>query len=62
MNTFDIVKSFPTDEACLEYLREIRCHGHPFCPHCGSVNVSRENRFPINTDVEQSFRSNAMDV
>ncbi len=30
MNIFEIMKTFPADEACLEYLEDIRWHGNLF--------------------------------
>jgi transposase-like protein len=31
----DVVKRFPDEKACREYLAESRWHGKPICPHCG---------------------------
>ena len=34
---------FPTDEAAQAWLEEQRWGGEPWCPHCGSFNVRRNN-------------------
>ena len=46
MNLYEIMKAFPTHEACIEYLESIRFEHGAHCPKCGSVNVARkaENR------------------
>lgn len=38
-NLHDIYKAFPDDQACREYLENLRWGSTPVCPHCGSVNA-----------------------
>jgi len=36
----DIIRLFiPRDEECLNVLEELRWHGEPECPYCGSKDV-----------------------
>lgn len=39
MNIIEIFKKFPTQEACLRHLENIRWNGDPNCPYCGSLSV-----------------------
>ncbi|MGD0741931.1 MAG: IS1595 family transposase [Acidimicrobiales bacterium] len=34
----NLAKRIPTEAAAYEFLEELRWHGEPVCPHCGSVN------------------------
>lgn len=42
MKTFNsshqMLQSLNTEEKCREYLEELRWHGEPVCPHCGSIS------------------------
>lgn len=38
MNLIQIYKQFPTQEACIEHLEQMRWHGKPVCPYCKSTN------------------------
>ena len=40
MNIISIYKRFPTQEDCLEYLKQVRWKGQPTCPYCQSKNSS----------------------
>lgn len=33
-----MLQSLNTEEKCREYLEELRWHGEPICPHCGSIS------------------------
>jgi transposase-like protein len=35
-NLMQLLKRFPTEESCREYLEQSRWQGKPVCPHCGS--------------------------
>ena len=41
MNVLEIVRRFPTQDACLEHLERIKWQGKPYCPYCESDNVVR---------------------
>ena len=41
-----MLQSLNTEEKCREYLEELRWHGEPICPHCGSISNCRK-RFTI---------------
>ena len=36
---FDLMDSFPDEQACIDHLRSIRWKDGEFCPHCGSNKV-----------------------
>ena len=38
-----LLKQFPDDDAAQAWLEEQRWGGEPWCPHCGSYNVRRNN-------------------
>lgn len=42
MNLPQIFRQFPDQEACIEHLENLRYKHEEYCPHCGSVNVSRK--------------------
>lgn len=46
MDLIKVMARFPTQEACIEYLEDVRWGECPICPHCGSDKVARkrENR------------------
>jgi transposase-like protein len=50
MNIIEIFQSFQTQEQALEYLEQVRWHGEPHCPYCGSLSVGRH----ASADREQS--------
>ena len=41
MNIIDLFESFQTQEQAIEYLEQVRWHGEPHCPYCGSLHVGR---------------------
>lgn len=52
MNIVEVYKQFPTQDACLSHLENVRWHGKPICPYCKSVRVSAmrgERRHHCNT-------------
>ena len=38
-----MLQSLNTEEKCREYLEELRWHGEPICPHCGSISKQTES-------------------
>lgn len=51
MNILQIYKTYPTRDACLKHLEEVRWNGKPECPYCKSLRVtasSNKNRFHCN--------------
>ncbi len=51
MNIVQVYKRFPTQEACLKHLEEIRWKGTPICPYCGSKRITalpNERRYHCN--------------
>jgi transposase-like protein len=49
MNIISIYKQFPTPDACLAHLEEVRWHGKPWCPYCKSRRVTpNEHRHHCN--------------
>lgn len=42
MNTIDIIKTFGTEDACVEYLCNLRWHKEPKCPYCRSTNTGKK--------------------
>lgn len=55
---FDMMKVLNTEEACREYLEELRWNGEPICPHCGS---QREEHYKIQTRGEYRGRYKCKD-
>ena len=43
MSLIELFRMFPDDETAREWLEEQRWGGEPWCPHCGSFNVRRNN-------------------
>lgn len=41
MKTIEIIKNFQTDDACIEYLNNIRWAKMKQCPYCYSTNISK---------------------
>ena len=39
----ELIRTFPDDEAAQAWLEEQRWGGEPWCPHCGSFHVRRNN-------------------
>ena len=38
----ELFRLFPTEDACYEWLEEVRWNGQPVCPHCGGLeNITR---------------------
>jgi transposase-like protein len=49
MNIVQIYKQFPTEEDCICHIEQVRWHGTPICPYCGSDRVSaNEHRHHCN--------------
>jgi len=43
-NLLDVIKRFPTEESCREYLEQVRWNNKPVCPHCNySEKIYRLN-------------------
>ena len=42
MCLIDIMRRFPTQESCYEFLESIRYKDGAYCPHCASINVARK--------------------
>ncbi len=42
MNLFSIFQQFPTQQACITHLEEVRWHDEPECPFCQSEDVARK--------------------
>ena len=42
MNLIDVFKRFPTQQACIDYLEQIRWPMQAFCPSCNSERVARK--------------------
>lgn len=42
MNLIEVFRRFPTQEACLAHLENIRWSETPTCPHCASKNVAKK--------------------
>ena len=43
MSVVELFRMFPDDEAARAWLEEQRWGGEPWCPHCGSFHVKRNN-------------------
>jgi len=41
MDITEVFQSFQTQEQAVEYLEEVRWHGHPVCPYCNAERVGR---------------------
>jgi len=51
LNIIQVSQQFPTEEACIAYLEEVRWHGTPVCPYCKSdktTPVAAEQRHHCN--------------
>ena len=51
MNIIQIFNKFPTEEACVKYLEQIRWRNKPVCPYCASTNtnpLTKELRYHYN--------------
>lgn len=35
----EMLKRFPTEQSCIDYLTKVRWHNNTFCPYCGSTKV-----------------------
>ena len=40
MNIIEVYKTFPTQDACVIHLENVRWHGKPICPYCKSANTT----------------------
>lgn len=52
MNIIQVYRQFPTQEAALKHLEDVRWHGKPACPYCKSLNstlVAKESRYHCNS-------------
>src|ERR1700753_890616 len=52
MNITQIYKRFPTQDACIKHLEQVRWNNEPCCPYCKSKKqspVPAENRYHCNT-------------
>ena len=47
MDLIKVIETFPTQEACIEYLERLRWNGSPQCPSCESDNVVKRNETNI---------------
>lgn len=57
MNILKLIKEFPTQESCLEYLAKKRWGNTPVCPYCGSIHTHKHfHRIQCN-DCFKSFSS-----
>lgn len=43
MNLLEVMKRFPDESACFDYLESVRWQGEPECPHCQSKHVGKRN-------------------
>ena len=43
MNLITVMECFPDQESCINHLENIRWKSKPYCPHCGSIKVSRKS-------------------
>lgn len=51
MDIISIFEVFPTQQACIEHLEQVRWQGKPRCPYCKSVNqtpLPKEHRYHCN--------------
>lgn len=58
MNLIEVMARFPTQEACIEHLEQIRWKGTPVCPHCESKNVAHKNETQEEGKVGRTGRYN----
>lgn len=42
MNILELIKKFPTQEACIKHLEQVRWNGKPLCVYCGSDKVCKK--------------------
>ena len=48
MDLLKVMERFPTQEACVEHLEQVRWgKNSPYCPHCGSTGVGRRTESEI---------------
>ena len=47
MDLIKVMKTFSTQEDCIEYLERLRWKESPECPHCKSLNVRRRNEHEV---------------
>ena len=46
--TVDPIKRFPTQEACIAHLEQVRWGtGYPYCPHCGTTDIKKRTETEI---------------
>ena len=58
MNLIEVTQRFPTQEACIEHLEQIRWRGTPVCPHCESESVAHKNETQEEGKVGRTGRYN----
>ena len=58
MNLIEVMARFPTQEACIEHLEQIRWRGKPTCPHCESEDVAHKNETQEEGNVGRTGRYN----
>ena len=58
MNLIEVMARFPSQEACIEHLEQIRWHGMPVCPHCESESVAHKNETQKEGKVGRTGRYN----
>ena len=48
MDLLKVMERFPTQEACVEHLEQVRWGKNPpYCPHCGSTGVGRRTESEV---------------
>lgn len=47
MDLVKVMETFPTQEACIDYLERLKWQGSPECPQCESEHVKRRNEHDI---------------
>lgn len=58
MNLIEVFERFPTQEACIEHLEQIRWRGTPVCLHCKSESVAHKNETQEEGKVGRTGRYN----
>ena len=58
MNLIEVVARFPTQEACIEHLEQIRWRGKPVCQHYESESVADKNETQEEGKVGRTGRYN----
>ncbi|MYB63677.1 IS1595 family transposase [Candidatus Poribacteria bacterium] len=61
MNLIEVMQKYPTQDACIEHLEQIRWNGKPQCPHCDSEHVARKNESEAEGKVGWTGRWNCFD-